>query len=488
MVAAGIYLSQPRKRIAMEINQETCDILIISDDVVGEKMAGPGIRAWELAKSLARYFQVTLAIPDYSPCHTDSDMFQGLAFRIIAYSLKDPGALMERGRQARILLTQGYILSKFPDLKDLTAHQIVDIYVPFVLENLFVHKWKIPELKDRETIHFNDLWVFNDQIRCGDHFLCANERQKDLFIGSLMSLNRINPASLDLNPDIDDLITVVPFGISEDPRPEAPPERNPLRDAFPQIKAEDTVYLWGGVLTNWFDPLTLIQALAKAVTKNTQIKLVFLSTSHPNPLLPQFDMAAQARSLSDKLGLTDTFVFFNPDWVPYKLRSSYFQAADAGVSTHTIHIETRYSFRTRFLDYFKHELPVICTEGDAFAELVARENIGRVVPQADPETLAQALLELAENPGLKQQMALRIKTLKPLFAWNNVTEPLSDYCRDVLAGKIAKKPVPRDKDVALLFRAKRDSWLKKTGKRYLGRYAQRIPFKLAARMKRRLHS
>ncbi len=472
----------------MDNNQEIRDVLIISDDVVGEKMAGPGIRAWELAKSLSRYFRVTLAIPDYSPSLSQHEMFHDLDFKVESYSQKNPSALLDTGRRSRILLSQGYILSKFPDLKDLPAHLIVDIYVPFVLENLFVHKWKVPDLKDREAIHFNDLWVFNDQIRCGDHFLCANERQRDLFIGSLMSLNRINPTSLDLHPEVSDLISIVPFGISEEPKGISHPEENPLYSTFPQINPGDIVYLWGGVITNWFDPLTLIKAMAEAVEKNSRLKLVFLSTSHPNPLLPEFDMVARAKNLSDDLKLTDRHVFFNQEWVAYARRGAYFQAADVGVSTHTIHLETRYSFRTRFLDYFKHELPVICTGGDSLAELIARENLGRVVPAEDPEALALALLELAENPGLREQMALHIKTIRPHFTWSKVTESLVRYCQGVLDGKITKRPAHDDKDITRLFRKKQDTWLKKIGKRHLGEHSHRLPSNIAGRIKRMLKS
>ena len=166
------------------------DILIISDDVVGEKMAGPGIRAWELSKSLSNYYQVCLAAPDYSYKSDGSPFFQNAPFGVFFYSVKNPAVLEELSKKSKIILTQGYILSKFPRLKHLNAHLVVDIYVPFILENLFVHKWKVPSLKDRESIHLNDLRVFNDQLIHGDHFLCANIRQKDLFIGSLMALNR----------------------------------------------------------------------------------------------------------------------------------------------------------------------------------------------------------------------------------------------------------------------------------------------------------
>lgn len=38
-------------------------LLIISHDVVGQRMAGPGIRAWELARVLAIHAEVTLLAP-----------------------------------------------------------------------------------------------------------------------------------------------------------------------------------------------------------------------------------------------------------------------------------------------------------------------------------------------------------------------------------------------------------------------------------------
>ncbi len=42
---------------------ERYDIFVISEDVVCEKMAGPGIRAWELSRLLAKGFGVILAVP-----------------------------------------------------------------------------------------------------------------------------------------------------------------------------------------------------------------------------------------------------------------------------------------------------------------------------------------------------------------------------------------------------------------------------------------
>ena len=69
----------------------TVDILILSDDVVGPKMAGPGIRAWEIAYSLAKSFSVKLGIPDYSREGPGGDYFRDLPFQVFFYSPKNPG-------------------------------------------------------------------------------------------------------------------------------------------------------------------------------------------------------------------------------------------------------------------------------------------------------------------------------------------------------------------------------------------------------------
>jgi len=86
-------------------------------------------------------------------------------------------------------------------------------------------------------------------------------------------------------------------------------------------------------------------------------------------------MAQKAMNLAQELGLLNRFVFFNQTWIDYRERSAYFSAADVGISIHQKHLETEYSFRTRILDYIKHELPIICTEGDYFADLVDRKSV-----------------------------------------------------------------------------------------------------------------
>ena len=194
------------------------EILLISDDVVGARMAGPGIRAWEMARVLARRFKVVLAVPDFPASEADRAFFGEASFEVFFYDASRPETLLRRAESARVIVVQGYILSKFPGLRDLDRPIVADIYDPFVLENLFIHQLKIPNMRDREAVHLHDLGVFNELLRRGDHFLVASDRQKDLVTGCLLALGRIGPEALDAGPALDHLLSVVPFGIDETSR------------------------------------------------------------------------------------------------------------------------------------------------------------------------------------------------------------------------------------------------------------------------------
>ena len=120
------------------------DIFLISDDVAGEKMAGPGIRAWELSKSLSRRFKVALAVPDYSSRSAESTFYKDLPFDLFFYSQSNPAVIKEIGAKSRIVIVQGYILSKFPFLKDLPAYLICDLDHYEGLDNLTFYYDKNP--------------------------------------------------------------------------------------------------------------------------------------------------------------------------------------------------------------------------------------------------------------------------------------------------------------------------------------------------------
>ncbi len=388
--------------------------MLISNDVIGERMAGPGIRSWEFAKALSGDFQVSLAVPN-------EDHPAGIGFAVCSYS-RNEGRLRELASAADVIVFQGFILHRYPFLAELGVPLVVDIYDPFVLENMRIHSQET--MLERERVHGSDLAVLNSQLWAGDFFLCASEKQRDFWLGMLVALNRVNPYTYDDDETLRTLIDVVPFGL-----PSTPPEhtRQVLKGVYKTIGKDDKVILWGGGIWDWFDPCSLIEAMASIVAHRQDVKLFFMGIRHPNPLIPQMEATTRAIQLSKDLGLYDKFVFFN-EWVPYEERQNYLLEADVGVSLHLDHLETRFSFRTRLLDYIWAGLPIVTTRGDSVSELVEQHRLGRVVDYGDVRQVTDALLELLDTPNLRGVYRPGFEEVREQFTWERAVEPLARFC------------------------------------------------------------
>ncbi len=400
-------------------------VLIIADDVVGCRMAGPGIRAWEIARVLATEFSVRLFAPDSS-----DRLPPGSPGPEIEYYRPGGGDVLAlAARQADVVYVQGFVLQKFPQLEAVSRPILVDLYVPFVLENMFHHRSRHADSGVQRSASRHDAAVWTRQLERGNLFLVANRAQHDLVLGALLAMGKIDPqAALG---GLSRTLLTVPFGVEEkrgevDTRAQVREELGVPDDAF--------LLLWGGVLTDWFDPLTLLEALAQLRGSAPEVHLVFLSTGHANPGLPPFAMAARARSRAEELGLAGRFVHFHEGWVPYKQRGRYFLAADAGVSISPVHLETRYSFRTRFLDYLRFGLPIIATGGDPLAEELAGQGCLLEVPERDPRALAGAIRALAADREGQRALGEAALRTADMYLWPRVVAPLKEALRALAAG------------------------------------------------------
>jgi hypothetical protein len=186
------------------------------------------------------------------------------------------------------------------------------------------------------------------------------------------------------------------------------------------------------------------------------------------------------------MGLAGRSVFFNEDWIAYRRRGLYFREADIGVSIHRTHFETYYSFRIRLLDYLKYRLPIICTEGDFFADLVRKEGLGTVVGSENQPELTRAILDLAENGDERDRIRARQAEVKPRFHWDRAAEPLVEHCRNVLKGEVRKKKLPEPRDIALITTFNQDARAQRPLQNHprLRRILQKLPPRLSARIKR----
>jgi glycosyltransferase involved in cell wall biosynthesis len=390
-------------------------LLIISQDAVASHMAGPPIRYWEWATALAGSLAVTLAVPSVT-----GDV-QPAGFNLTRY--RSAADLLALTQSADTTLVSGYLLRRYPFLRSLDGPLIVDLSHSFVLESL---QTLASHDHQRQWDAFSDRWqVLNEMLLAGDFFVCNTQRQRDYWLGMLSALGRVNPDTYAEDPALRRLIAVVPFGL-----PGSPPQktRPVLKGVYKSIRTGDKIVYWGGGIYDWLDPLTLIRAAAQISQRRDDVKVFFAGVRHPNPHVTPMRMLEQALALSQSLGLTDRIVFFN-DWVPYQERADYLLEADVGLSLHLEHLETRYAFRTRALDYLWAGLPMICTQGDALADLVAGENLGRVVPYQDAEALAEALFDLLARPDLRTELAPDFANVAARYTWEVVTRPLAQFCQ-----------------------------------------------------------
>lgn len=393
-----------------------CRIVVATGDTLQPAMAGPAIRAWQIARALSREHEVVLV---------STTKCENLSHPDFEVHKVNDWQLRRLVRWCDVVVFQGYVMFEHPSIRTSDKIVVADIYDPFHLEQL--EQARDLTAAARRDVVRSSTDVLNEQLGRGDLFLCASNKQRDFWLGQLAAVGRINPLTYDDGESLEQLVKIVPFGVSD----AAPVHtRDVLRGVVPGIGADDKIILWGGGIYNWFDPISLLHAVDKLRVRLPEVRLFFLGMKHPNPHVPEMRMAVQTRALADELGLTGTHVFFNEGWVEYEDRQNYLLEADVGVSTHLDHVETEFSFRTRILDYFWAALPVVATSGDSLAELIEDHGVGLTVPAESVDALEEALFTLLDDADRNGECRRNAVALADEFQWSKVLEPLVDFCRE----------------------------------------------------------
>jgi hypothetical protein len=390
------------------------EFLVVTEEPLAERMAGPAVRALELARVLGRSgFPVELV--SLTACsRTDPDV-----------RLSHAEDLRPALRSADAVLLQGDVLGLQPWLAEVDVPLVIDAYDPFHLEQLEQARGR-GEPRRRAIVR-DCVRSLNRQLARADLVLAASLRQRDLWLGHLAALGRINPLTYDDDPALARLVAVVPFGVPDvAPARAAPPV---LRGVLPGVAAEDLVLVWGGGIYDWFDPVTLIRAVGQLAGSFPRLRLVFLGTAYPGAGSAGGRAAADARAVAADLALTGRHVFFREGWIPYDQRGAFLAEADLGVSIHHLHVETEFSFRTRVVDYLWAGLPVVTTAGDALAEAVSAAAAGAAVPPSDVDALAGALAWLLGDHARRERCGAASARLAERYRWPVAAAPLLEFAK-----------------------------------------------------------
>jgi glycosyltransferase involved in cell wall biosynthesis len=388
---------------------ERLKVVVYTEEVVGQRMAGPGIRSLRFAEALSVVAEVRLISAVRADLERDE-------FEIIR---ADGDALLTQIEWADMLVFGAPLLTLIPELRRTDKYIVVDLYDPVLLEQL----QRSVFLGTDEDLSFTIRGI-NDLVQFADFAICASEKQRDLLIGQLIAMGRINPATYRDDPSLRRLIDVVAFGVDETPPRQA---THAIKGTVDGIGVDDTVLLWGGGISDWFDPLTLIEAVGRLSTSRPDLRLFFLAVQHANPVIGTMRIADDAKSLAERLGLLGSHVFFNEHWVPHEHRADWFLDADIGVSTHLDHLETAYSFRTRILDYLWAGLPIISTSGDVFEPMIRERGVGVVVPPGDVDALADAIDRFLGDPDARARAVEATRELAAELSWANALVPLVEF-------------------------------------------------------------
>ena len=439
-------------------------VLVLSSEPVGERMAGPAIRATELARALAAEHDVTLAAPGGATpgageprtraarkgtvlarapqrCSIQDSRSVPAGVRVLDAGFEDYERLVAAAREHDVVVAQELPPTLLGRLADLSARLVLDLYNPIVIEALEA----VAARPARAQRRIQGLIAARALAQCAvaDLVVCASERQRDLWLGGMALGGLIELDVYRRDPSLHSLVEVVPFGIPEGPPPEP---AGAIRAAFPPIGENERVLLWAGGIWGWLDAATPIRAMAKL----DDAHLVFMGIGRPGlAQTGQEPFALRARELARAEGLEGERVHFNEGWVPYAERGAWLAEADLGVSAHLDHLEARFAFRTRILDYLWAGLPVVTSRGDALGDLVAARGLGHAVEPGDVDSFAASCATLLDDSTESHAACARIAALRPSLVWSEAVRPLVDWC-----GRIGELP-PRQPRRDVLRRAAR---------------------------------
>jgi glycosyltransferase involved in cell wall biosynthesis len=426
-------------------------IAIVAYDRIGTKMAGPAVRSWEIASALGRSCHVTLL------SKWDIDRTPPPGVEILRY--EQPEELRQMLVEADAVIVHGYAMVDEPALRSTRALVIVDLYDPWLFENLEVRRDDPEDPRINDHGMRVDVDVQTELLDRGDFFICASERQRDYWLGMLSGRGRVDRTTYAADPTLRSLIDVVPYGCPDSP-PAAPSPV--LRGVHPAFTEDSIVVSWGGGTWEWFDPVLVLEAFAQAHAQEPRLRLYFLGLDQAaGEGVPTMGVSARLRARADELGLTDVAVGFGP-WVPYDERGAFLVESDFGIIATKDLAEVRLAFRSRLLDNFWAGLPTIATEGDVLADVVRERDAGIVVPIGDRDALANAILRLALDTESRERQSSNARELGERYRWTNNVEPLRELAanperwRAMRAQRVGRRQVDLTEDTQVLLLQRRD--------------------------------
>ncbi len=383
-------------------------VVFVAYETISRKMAGPAIRCIELAREVSKVADTVIASPE----RIDVDLGP---VRHVEFS--DENELRQIASDADVVVVFGYLLERYPCLRDMSGVLVADMYDPWSLEAL-------EQLADDPDVERSDQTI-GDAISAqqrllsrADIIMCASSRQESYWRGVHDSIGFAPESSLGGEPSTDLNTITVPFGCPDQPPPA------PSFDARSSINCPDDapLLLWTGGVWDWFDPILVIDAFESTLSKHSDARLHFLGLQLDHLDVPKMRAVDLLRQRIDTLGLQSNVSL--GDWVPYNDRVAFLEAADIGVMATLDLAEIRLAFRTRLLDHFWTGLPTVSTGGDSLTGLIDDHHAGIILEPGDVPGFADAIHRMIVDIDFRDACSEAASQLAESFRWSTVAKPL----------------------------------------------------------------
>ena len=187
-------------------------VLVLAQDRLGPDLGGTSIRARELGRVLAEHFDVSLAGVGDCP-----ERVSGLP--CTGYRPHDPRELDAPLRAADAVVSSARLAA-------------YDAQAEALQGEAAVRPLRAAGDRDRSGFPGAHPWVrrvmtefagdrLSDALRGGRQFICASEKQRDLWLGSMLADRLVTAERYDADPSLRTLIDVVPFGLPSSAPPAA---------------------------------------------------------------------------------------------------------------------------------------------------------------------------------------------------------------------------------------------------------------------------
>jgi glycosyltransferase involved in cell wall biosynthesis len=253
----------------------------------------------------------------------------------------------------------------------------------------------------------------------GDVFSTVSDAQAFALIGELGMAGRLNSRT-----NGHTLVHPIPCGVEEDDYRHA---ATVLRGV--DVGDDDFVVLWSGGFNTWTDVDTMFDGLSRAMDRDPSVHFVATGgqiDGHDELTYPRFVERIEASPHRDRFHLKG--------WLPRDLVPNYYFEADVGINCEKDIYEVRLGSKHRILDWSRAALPVVTTRVTELSMAVEADGVGFVVPPADAEALAGAVIEAASRRHELAEMGERFRrSMRRRYGFRASTAPLREWARSPTA-------------------------------------------------------